>query len=360
MKILALGATGAIGSEMIAALDPGHQLFVTTRRARDRHGAVRYIKGNALDDGFLREVLEERWDAVVDFMLYDYQAFTKRIDVLLGATDQYIFVSTGRVFANSSGPLTERSPRLLDLPRNTELLGDDDYAITKARQENLLRESGGRNWTIVRPYITFNKARLQLGSLEKEAWLYRALKGRAIVFCDELLDKQTTMTDGRDVARMIAALIGAPAALGEDYNLAGGQAVTWREVLALYMDALRSFLGRPPRVVLQDLESFARSTRTLPQITFDRMYDRRFDPTKIGSLFDVRSLSDTLPALRRRVEAQLADGAFDLPDWSMEARRDKAAYERSSLREMPSARTRLAYLSHRYLPDRAISMLRSR
>ena len=53
--------------------------------------------------------------------------------------------------------------------------------LTKALQENLLRASGYKNWTIVRPYITFSDIRLQLGVYEKEQWLYRALQGRAIV-----------------------------------------------------------------------------------------------------------------------------------------------------------------------------------
>lgn len=56
----------------------------------------------------------------------------------------------------------------------TKILSIDEYAITKAHQENLLINSKNKNWTIIRPYITYSEQRLQLGTFEKEDWLYRA------------------------------------------------------------------------------------------------------------------------------------------------------------------------------------------
>ena len=40
----------------------------------------------------------------------------------------------------------------------------------------------------------------QLGVLEKELWLYRALNGRTIVFSKDIAEKSTTLTYGYDVA----------------------------------------------------------------------------------------------------------------------------------------------------------------
>lgn len=159
-------------------------------------------------------------------MVYDTEGFRRRVAPLLGACGQYIFTSSARVFADAAIPLVETSPRLLDVSKDAAFVASDEYAITKARQEDMLRASGQSGWTIVRPYITFGEGRLQLGTLEKESWLYRALQGRSIVFCDEMMGKWTTLTEGADVARMIAALTGNPRAYGEDFNLTGGQAVT--------------------------------------------------------------------------------------------------------------------------------------
>lgn len=54
--------------------------------------------------------------------------------------------------------------------------------MAKARQEDILYQSGFSNYTIVRPSVTYNTYRLQLGALEKENWLYRALKVDVLFF----------------------------------------------------------------------------------------------------------------------------------------------------------------------------------
>ncbi|WP_300572694.1 NAD-dependent epimerase/dehydratase family protein [Phenylobacterium sp.] len=351
MRILALGATGAIGGELITALAPhNHEIHVTTRRERPSTEAVSYIRGDAQDVAFLREILRQDWDVIVDFMVYDTPTFHSRVDAFLGASGQYVYTSSARVFADSVDPITECSPRLLDVSQDTAFLAGDEYALAKARQEDLLHASGQNNWTIIRPYITFGEGRLQLGTLEKEGWLHRALQGRSIVFSDALMGKWTTMTEGADVARMIAGLMGNPAALGEEYNLAGSQAMTWGDVLSLYLDELQVHLGRRPKIMLQDLDSFCRAGSSVPQIIYDRMYDRRFDPAKIGKLFDLGSLTDCRVKLKARLRAQLQEGRFLPLNGRAEALRDRASGEHTPLRDFSDSKQKVAYLHYRYSP----------
>ena len=79
MKILALGATGAIGREMVAPLAVGmHDIHVTTRSARTATGTIRYRQGDAKNESFLRALLDEGWDTIVDFMVYDTPGFRLR------------------------------------------------------------------------------------------------------------------------------------------------------------------------------------------------------------------------------------------------------------------------------------------
>lgn len=353
MKVLALGATGAIGGRMLESLRArGCDLHVTSRSPRASAEGVTYVLGDAKDDAFLAQLLREDWDVIADFMVYRTPEFRDRLDRLLGACGQYVFISSARVFAEASGPIVESSPRLLDVCDDAAYLATDEYALTKARQEDLLRTSGPTNWTIVRPYITFGEGRLQLGTFEKEDWLYRALQGRSIVFCAPMMDRRTTLTEGEDVARMIAALIGAPAARGEDFNLTGGRSVAWSEVLALYLNVLEERTGRRPRVVLQDLEAFCAGVRNVDQVRRDRMYNRSFDPSKIAALFDMRSLHDPLLALADRLRAQIAAGdGFKNLDWRNEALRDRCAGERASLGEIRGWKPKLRYIAHRNLPQ---------
>ncbi|MEP2471885.1 MAG: NAD-dependent epimerase/dehydratase family protein, partial [Paracoccaceae bacterium] len=306
MKILALGSTGAIGSQLVSILakDPSHEIYITSRSPRQDQGVVRYFQGNALNQTFLNNILQQHWDVIVDFMVYDTPTFESRIAALLSATEQYIFISSARVFANSDKPITEKSSQLLDVSDDEDFLASDEYALTKARQEELLTSSSRNNWTIVRPYITFGKGRLQLGTLEKESWLYRAIQGRSIVFCQDLMDKRTTLTDGAIVADMIANLIGQPKAIGEDFNLTGPDTTHWGAVVDLYCNGLEHYLGQRPKLVLQDLKTFCDGAPSIAQVKYDRIFHREFDPSKIGQFVELHGLEPALGSLRYWLDDQ--------------------------------------------------------
>ena len=173
-----------MGVDLVKILgERGDGVTVTSRSERkSEFNNVKYVKGNAHDTAFLESILNEDYDAIVDFMVYNTEKFRSSRDWLLSATNQYIFLSSSRVYADSRTPITEDSPRLLDVTTDSEYLQTDEYALTKARQENLLFESGKTNWTIIRPYITYSNQRLQLGVYEKELWLYRAMHDKTTVF----------------------------------------------------------------------------------------------------------------------------------------------------------------------------------
>lgn len=218
MKVLVLGGTGAMGMHLVQKLaDQSYDVYVTSRSRSGQQGDITYIAGNAKNDTFLQQMLSQHWDCIVDFMVYSTEQFESRFKQFLDTTDHYIFISSSRVYANSNVPLTENSPRLLDISEDKQYLATDEYALTKARQENLLFKSGEKNWTIIRPYITYDTERLQLGVFEKEDWLYRAIHGRSIVVAKDIQNKQTTLTLGKDVANAMAALIGNKKAHGEAF-----------------------------------------------------------------------------------------------------------------------------------------------
>lgn len=98
-------------------------------------------------------------------------------------------------------------------------LATDEYALAKARQENILLTTNKKNWTIIRPYKTYNNNRLQLGMYEKEEWLYRLMMGKTLVFPNELKKRKTTLTYAADVAVAISELIENESAYGEIFIL---------------------------------------------------------------------------------------------------------------------------------------------
>ena len=222
-RILLLGGTGVLGKSLAPELlRQGYEVAITSRSAHtSNERGVMYLRGNAKDDAFLKELLAERFDAVVDFMIYTTDSFAARMQTLLNATQHYIFLSSYRVYGDSEGkPITEQSPRLLDVLDDPEYLKTDEYGLTKARQEDLLRRSGHGHFTIVRPAITYGGDRFQLGTMEANEFLVRALKNEPVIFPREMLDKQATMTWSGDVGTMIARLVLNERAFGETYTAA--------------------------------------------------------------------------------------------------------------------------------------------
>ena len=144
-SVLILGGTGAMGVHLVNIIYQrgGVNCVVTTRKCRKNYGNVEYVQGDAQDDRFLYPLLESRhWDAIVDFMSYSTDAFAKRLPHLLDATNQLVYLSSSRVYAESKTPITEESPRLLDVCRDADYVSTDEYALAKARQENLHKQIG--------------------------------------------------------------------------------------------------------------------------------------------------------------------------------------------------------------------------
>lgn len=290
-KVLILGGTGVMGTyleEMF--LRDGIDTYVTSRSKHTSFGCIHYIEGNAMDDAFLSSVVGRcRWDAIIDFMSYKTDKFRSRVDLLLNNTEQYIFISTARVYGDEEHPIKESSPRLLESSSDEFYLRTDEYALTKARQENLLLHSSCHNYTIVRPCITYGNNRLQLGVMEKQEWLYRALHGRTVVFCEEIAGRITTMTYGADVAAAIYSLIGNKDAVGETIHITCKHHRTWKEIMSIYDKSLRQLAGVELKVKMVPLEDFlsCRGDNLRYQVIYDRVYDRDYNTDKLSKFIDV-------------------------------------------------------------------------
>lgn len=278
MRILILGGTGAMGvhvSELLASA--GNKVMVTSRRQRASDNPnLGYRTGSAKDPAFLTGLLAQRWDAIIDFMVWRTAEFKERVDAFLNATSQYVFLSSYRVYADSP-VICEDSPRLLDVVDDPEYLATDEYALAKARCENMLFHSGRSNWTIVRPAVTYDgtAGRFQLAVHESDAWLWRALNNIPVPLPDEILDKQATMSWGGDVARMITLLIGNKRAYGEAFTVSTGEHMTWREIADAYAKIV------PLEVKDCPMGKFEQAHGNKWQIRYDRMYDRVIDNGKI-------------------------------------------------------------------------------
>ena len=337
----------------------GDEVFVTSRRSHENSrksegssAGICFLQGDAHEEAFLRKVLEKRYDVIVDFMAYTEEEFRQRADLLLASCGQYLFLSSSRVYAGSPDPLTEESPRLLDACKDKKYLKTAEYALDKAREENILKENEKHNWTVIRPYITYNSNRIQLGCYEKENWLYRALKGRTIVFTEDMAKCKTTLTYGQDVAEVMSRLIGNEKAFGEVFHIASNHFVTWGEVLQVYLDVIEEMRGkRVPVLWLKDSKKME-AVLNRWQVRYDRLYDRTFDSSKVDEACGERhEYIGAWEGLTICLREFLANGStFGKINWNMQAYMDKLTHERTSLSEISSGKQKLKYLICRYTP----------
>ncbi len=303
-KALVLGGTGAMGVYLVPELASlGYTVqVVSLDSVVSDHPRISYTKADAKNIEYLKELLKERFDVIVDFMLYSTQEFRERCDVLLRNTDHYIFLSSYRVYDGGVVPITEdRTPRLLDVSADKAFLSTEDYSLTKARQEDILQGSGYGNWTIVRPAITYSKRRFQLVTLEAPVVVARTQKGLPVVVPKEAFSVQATMSWAGDVARLFSRLLLNPAAYRERFTLSTAEHLTWGEIAGIYKEVIGL------QDVWADTEDYLKilgsSAGARYQLAYDRLFQRIVDNSKVLRVTGL-SQADFMP-LRRGLEKEL-------------------------------------------------------
>lgn len=353
MKVLVLGGTGAMGVYLVDYLADyrDNQIVVTSRSAHiSKRENVRYVQGNARDNEFVETLLKDKYDVVVDFMNYNIDDFASRYVRLLSSTQQYIWFSSSRVYAYSSEPLSEESPRLLEVTNDHDFLSTNRYALRKARQEDMLRCSGFHNYTIIRPYVTYSDDRLQLGIYEKEQWLYRLLQGRSLVVNKNILNKNTTLTFGKDVSYAISKLVGNENALGKTVQIATSETMKWSDIIKLYIGILKEETSISPRLLLCNSmlkvdELYEGGYNTI----YDREWDRSFNSALVNQLIghDVHYTS-IREGLTQCMRAFLkGKRQFRTIDWDFEAYQDLLSGENTPKVEFPNEEAYMLYSSVR-------------
>ena len=345
MNILILGGTGSIGSALVNLLrNTSWNVAITSRKKKDCAGNITYIEGNAHDLHFLRDCLKkEKWDAIVDFMTYTTEEFSKKYELFLSSTSQYFFLSSSRVYADSHDPLTENSARLLDVCNDIEYLKTDEYALAKARQENLLMMSASKNWTIIRPYKTYNSYRMQLGMFKKEDWLYRVLMGKTLAFPKIVAQKRTTLTFAEDVAIGIKELIGNPEALGEAFHITTTESFTWEEIYSQYVVVLQNLFHKNIKVLYVDNTFF--DVWNKYQIIYDCNYDRVFDNSKINRVTNGKiKYTNFSNGCSRCLTTFISNPVWRSVNWKLQLWMDHITGDKIRLWDVIGSREKLRYV----------------
>lgn len=242
---------------------------------------LHYFKANA-DLEYLTEFLKNRYyDAIVNFIHYTSTEVYKPIHMLLtGKTDQLVFLSSYRVYDDKQIPITEEAPQLVDTVDDDEFLEKEDYAAPKSRNERFIREeSGTKNWTIVRPVISFSSRRLDVNTTSGRDVIECAERGETIYL--PLAAKN--LTAGLDWAgnsgKLIANLLFKEDALGEAFTVSSAQNLKWYEIADMYTELVGTQFGwLETKEFIEHYPSFKKYPWPLK---YDRLLEREIDNTKI-------------------------------------------------------------------------------
>lgn len=236
MKILFVGGTGIISRACAElAIARGMDVTLLNRGGRAEVAGARVIRGDIHDPATAHVLREQRWDAVVDFIVFKPEEIAQRHALFNGRADQYVFISSASVYQKPATHylITESTPLVNPFW---------EYARDKIACEDALlrvhRESAFPI-TIVRPSYTYDRT---LVPLAVNAWgktftvVDRMRRGLPVIVPGDGLTLWT-MTHSTDFARGLVGLLGHRAAIGHAFHITSDEVLTWNQLYQSVADA---------------------------------------------------------------------------------------------------------------------------
>jgi nucleoside-diphosphate-sugar epimerase len=300
-RILCIGGPGVLSTSTLAALvergDSVALLTHTNRFLEDVPPGVTILAGERDDLAAVASAVDAwRPDAVVDFVLFHPPQAAALIPILRGKMGQYVFVSTVDVYGYPLAklPFAESDPWG---PPNCE------YAAHKAQCEAIFGAASGAELplTIVRPAYSFGpRFILSFMGRGQGLSLLARLRDSRPVFVPG--DGTTLIHAGcaADTGRMIAEVLGAPQALGQDYTVGQRTFMTQDE----YVRMLARALGVEARIV--HIPTDVVFAIDAPEVRESLLHDL----TRFNVAFSVERFCTDFPAFR---------WVWDLDAWAAHA-----------------------------------------
>lgn len=227
MRVLYIGGTGEISYACVqAAAALGQDVAVFNRGRNDEPlpPQVRAIRGELQDQDAYRQLGDERFDVVCQFLGFDLPMVERDAEVFGGRVGQYLFISSASAYQKPQQDyrITEATP--LENPFW-------EYSRRKAAMERRLMDlhrEGRLPVTIVRPSHT-HRRRFPGTFISGDHIAWRMLQHKPVVCHGD--SNLWTLTHSDDFAQAFVRLCGNPAALGEAFHITRDHAHLWPVVL---------------------------------------------------------------------------------------------------------------------------------
>lgn len=360
-NVLILGGSGILSTDVLKeCLCRNIEVTCVTRGTRDHRipDGIKIIHGNVFEIETVLDKLEDRYDAILDFLSFDVADLKYKLDNLSKYCIQYFFVSSSTAYSFKDEIITEDTQ-----------LGNEywDYGDNKVKCENFIRKNAakyGIKYTIIRPYITYGKTRIPFGIIpvSGEYWTLanRILHNKPILLWDDGVAR-CTLTNTRDFAMGFVDLIGNEKAFNEAFHITSDEVLTWKDVLNIICKNLN-------KSAIVFSEKTGNIIEILPEyngvLNGDKARDRIFDNSKIKSAapnfkdfipFEV-GISETIKHyLDNPIERTMLyrwDGKID---WAIKQLAEKSGtnvsdynLEYAPCDDMPTMKSKIQYLQGKF------------
>ncbi|MBE2269660.1 MAG: NAD-dependent epimerase/dehydratase family protein [Anaerolinea sp.] len=233
MRLLVLGGTRFVGRHVVeAALARGHEVTLFTRGKTnpDLFPNVAHLQGDR-DAGDLEALKGHTWDAVIDTCGYIPRVVRQSAELLRGAVDRYLFISTISVYAD---PITAGQDEHAALQKledeSVEEVTGETYGGLKVLCELAAQSVFGEKAIIVRPGMVVGP---HDPTDRFTYWVRRVAQGGEVL-APGTPERPVQMIDGRDLAAFQLHLL--EAGIVGVYNATGpSEPYTW----GTWLDGMR-------------------------------------------------------------------------------------------------------------------------
>ena len=242
MKILILGGTGTISSEIVRqALAAGHSLTLVNRGNRPSayQDQVTSVVADRSDKAAFAEAMKPlQADVVIDMICFNEENARQTVELFADRVQQIIVTSSIAAYNRPyhSFPIREEAETLRTSP-------DFGYGFHKAEAERYLQSQMNHHQaaiTIIRPSFTFGAGTANLGILRQNRNLVRRIQeGKPVVMVGEG-GIPWTFTFARDLASAYVLSAGNEKTYNDAFHVTNTELVMWED---LYK-AIGSALGK--------------------------------------------------------------------------------------------------------------------
>ena len=240
MKILMIGGTGTISSAITRQLaESGHDLWLLNRgnRRNEVPSGVTQVIADIDDTAeVLRQIGDEQFDAVCEFIGFVPEQVQRDIRLFTGRTRQYVYISSASAYNKPAASHVITEGTTLANPHW-------EYSRNKIACEELLMKAYRDDAfpvTIVRPSHTYCERSVPVSVHgPKGSWqvLKRMLDGKPVIIQGDG-SSLWTLTWNEDFARGFIGLLGNPKTIGEAFQIMSDEQLSWTQVYQCVANAL--------------------------------------------------------------------------------------------------------------------------